>query len=56
MQGSPLKLGDLDKARIQKASSLVILGKYKENDISSHNSQMDADTIFIYKTVKLLNP
>jgi potassium large conductance calcium-activated channel subfamily M alpha protein 1 len=56
MQGSPLKLGDLDKARIQKASSVVILGKYKENDNNSHSSQVDADTIFIYKTVKLLNP
>lgn len=27
MQGSPLKLADLDKVRIQKASSVVILGK-----------------------------
>ena len=42
--------------RIKKASSVVILGKYKENDSSSHSSQVDADTIFIYKTVKLLNP
>jgi len=49
-------LGDLEKAKIQKASSVIILGKYKENDNNGMDSQVDAETIFVYKTVKLMNP
>lgn len=56
MQGNPLKLSDLEKVKIKKASAVVILGKYKEYEKVAHSSQVDADTIFIYKTVKLLNP
>lgn len=54
MLGSPLKLQDLDRACITKANALVILQKNQEDENIS--SMVDADTIFIYKTVKLLNP
>ena len=56
LQGSPLKLSDLDKACVQKAAAVVILSKHSENDDSNNTGMVDADTIFIYKTVKLLNP
>jgi len=55
MQGSPLKLSDLEKACIQKATAVVILSKHSDND-GNNSGMVDADTIFIYKTVKLLNP
>lgn len=54
IQGSPLVQSDLERCCIQKALSLVILSKMNEQDITS--SMVDADTIFIYKTVRLLNP
>lgn len=55
MQGSPLKLSDLEKACIQKATAVVILSKHSDNE-GNNSGMVDADTIFIYKTVKLLNP
>ena len=55
MRGSPLKISDLEKAFIQKASAVVILSKHSDNDTST-TGMVDADTIFIYKTVKLLKP
>ncbi|CAD8066859.1 unnamed protein product [Paramecium sonneborni] len=53
-QGSPLNTDDLKKACIQKASALVILQKSADQEEGISNI-VDADTIFIYKTVKLLN-
>ncbi|CAD8152800.1 unnamed protein product [Paramecium pentaurelia] len=53
-QGSPLNTEDLKKACIQKASALVILQKSADQEEGLSNI-VDADTIFIYKTVKLLN-
>ncbi|CAK75823.1 unnamed protein product (macronuclear) [Paramecium tetraurelia] len=53
-QGSPLNTEDLKKACIQKASALVILQKSADQEDGLSNI-VDADTIFIYKTVKLLN-
>lgn len=56
MQGSPQKLIDLDKACIQKALAVVILSKHTDQDSTSTTSMADADTIFIYKTIKSVNP
>lgn len=55
MQGSPLKLMDLERACIHKAQTVVILSKHSDNE-NTNIGMIDADTIFIYKTVKLLNP
>lgn len=55
MQGSPYKLQDLDKACIQKALAVVILSKHSDQDTNS-TTMADADTIFIYKTIKSCNP
>lgn len=54
LQGSPLNPNDLERASIHSASAVVILSKHSENDLNT--SMVDADTIFIYKTVKLMNP
>ena len=53
MQGSALNPADLEKARITKAKAVIILSKpndYNAN-IKSQN-MMDADVIFMYKTIK----
>lgn len=55
LQGSPLKWQDLEKACIAKAAALVILQKPNDQE-DGISSIVDADTIFIYKTVKHLNP
>ena len=54
LQGSPLKRGDLDRAGIDKAIAAIILSSSKEGDKNSF--MVDADTIFIYKTIKTSNP
>ncbi|KAL4469405.1 hypothetical protein ABPG74_004658 [Tetrahymena malaccensis] len=55
LQGSPLKQEDLERACVKKALALVILSKPREKQ-SDSSGMVDADTIFIYKTVKFLNP
>ncbi|KAL4469404.1 hypothetical protein ABPG74_004657 [Tetrahymena malaccensis] len=55
MLGSPLKQEDLERACVKKALALVILSKPREKQIDN-SGMVDADTIFIYKTVKYMNP
>ncbi len=55
IQGSPLRMNDLERACVSKATALVILSKLSDSDGGSA-SMLDADTIFIYKTVKAMNP
>ena len=52
IRGSALQQGDLEKARVNKASAVIILSKSYEMSSSSmaHNS-LDADAIFMYKTI-----
>ena len=47
MQGDPIKNEDLQKARISKAKSVVILSNYNLDD-----SIIDAESIFIFKAIK----
>jgi potassium large conductance calcium-activated channel subfamily M alpha protein 1 len=54
IQGSPGKPADLNRAGIKNAAAVVILSKVPEAD-SSKNNQVDADSIFVYKTVKHMN-
>ena len=56
IQGNPLKPEDLDRVCLQSALALVILSKKSENDNSQTTTMVDADSIFIYKTVKSQNP
>lgn len=56
MQGSPLKLEDLNQLSIMKALSVVILSKNAEESQHTDGTMADADTIFIYKTIKSRNP
>ncbi|KAL4487940.1 hypothetical protein ABPG72_022800 [Tetrahymena utriculariae] len=55
MLGSPLKQEDLERACVKKALALVILSKPREKQINN-SGMVDADTIFVYKTVKYMNP
>lgn len=52
IKGSALQQGDLQKAQVKKASAVIILSKSYESSSSSfmHNS-LDADAIFMYKTI-----
>lgn len=52
IRGSALQQGDLEKAQVKKASAVIILSKSYESSSSSvmHNS-LDADAIFMYKTI-----
>lgn len=49
-----MKPSDLDRAGIDKAAAVIILSTSKEGD--KNGFMVDADTIFIYKTVKTANP
>ena len=55
IQGSPLKLGDLRRSGIKFAAAVIILSKTSDLDTNNVTNMVDADTIFIYKTVKLMN-
>ena len=55
MRGSPLKVEDLNRLSIHKALSVVILSKNPEQMNNSNATMADADTIFIYKTIKSRN-
>ena len=52
IRGSALQQGDLEKAQVKKASAVIILSKSFESSSGSamHNS-LDADAIFMYKTI-----
>ena len=46
-----MKIPDLERANINTAHSVIILSKHVDQDIAG--GMVDADTIFIYKTMKL---
>ena len=50
IKGSALNPEDLAKARVQKAKAIIILAKNYENN--NNNSMLDADAIFMYKTIE----
>lgn len=54
VQGSPLKVADLQACTIGKAAACIILNSSKEGDKNSFMN--DADTILIYKIIKSLKP
>jgi len=56
MQGSPLDVHDLTRARVQAASKAVIFAK--PHDVSGNSSEAltDADTIFAYSMLRRQNP
>jgi hypothetical protein len=51
VQGSALKPHDLERAGIDHALSVIILSNYRGIE-NLEEGMMDADTIFIYKTMK----
>ena len=56
IRGSALQQGDLEKAKVSKAKAIIILSKSFEmsGGSMSHNS-LDADAIFMYKTIDAHN-
>lgn len=53
MQGSALNPVDLERARITKAKAVIILSKPIDSNSGVKNqSMMDADVIFMYKTIR----
>ena len=58
INGSPLLLDVLRKAKIQKAEKAVILGHdpTQSMDLGIQNEMLDAQSIFIYKAIKKCNP
>ena len=52
IKGSALNPADLDKARVTKAKAIIILAKNYENNNNSGQSMLDADAIFMYKTIE----
>lgn len=55
VKGSPLTKDGLLKANIHYASKCVILGSIEQQENFS-NEMLDAEAIFIYKTIRSLNP
>ena len=52
MQGSALNPADLERARINKAKAVIILAKPNDSGENfKSQSMMDADVIFMYKTM-----
>jgi len=58
INGSPLLLDVLRKAKIQKAEKAVILGHdpTQSTNVGVQNEMLDAQSIFIYKAIKKCNP
>jgi hypothetical protein len=52
IRGSALNPADLERARIRKAKAIIILAKNYENSNSTGESMLDADAIFMYKTIE----
>lgn len=52
IKGSALSLADLDKARVSKAKAIIILSKSYESTGGSVQNNLDADAIFMYKTIE----
>jgi len=52
LKGSALNPADLERARIQKARAIIIIAKTTDGSSSSNRKMMDADAIFMYKTIE----
>lgn len=52
IKGSALSLADLEKARVGKAKAIIILSKSYEMTGGSVQNNLDADAIFMYKTIE----
>jgi hypothetical protein len=50
-----LKINEFEKAGVKKANAVVIFPKAAESEANAQ-SMVDAETIFVYKTAKYLNP
>jgi hypothetical protein len=52
IKGSALNPNDLERARMGKAKAIIILTKSYESNGSSTQNNLDADAIFMYKTIE----
>jgi hypothetical protein len=53
LKGSALNPADLERARIRKARAIIIIAKGSDSSSSSSSRKMlDADAIFMYKTIE----
>lgn len=53
LKGSALNPSDLEKARVNKAKAIIVLAKSYENTSGSGSQNiLDADAIFMYKTIE----
>ena len=52
IRGSALNLVDLERAKVGKAKAVIILSKsYESGGDSMSQNSLDADAIFMYKTI-----
>ena len=56
VNGSPLEQDSLMKANVMNADKAVILGHDPTLMSNLHSEMLDAQSIFIYKAIKRLNP
>lgn len=53
IKGSALQQGDLEKARVNHATAVIILSKsYEQSGSSMAHNSLDADAIFMYKIIE----
>jgi potassium large conductance calcium-activated channel subfamily M alpha protein 1 len=52
IRGSALNPQDLEKAMVSKAKAVIILAKSYENSTTQGQNLLDADAIFMYKTIE----
>ena len=53
IRGSALNLEDLERAKVMKAKAVIILSKsYESGSDSASSNSLDADAIFMYKTIE----
>lgn len=52
IRGSALNPADLERARAGKAKAIIILSKSYESTDGSTQANLDADAIFMYKTIE----
>ena len=52
IRGSALIPADLERARAGKAKAIIILSKSNESSSGSSQNNLDADAIFMYKTIE----
>jgi potassium large conductance calcium-activated channel subfamily M alpha protein 1 len=52
LKGSALNPADLERARIRKARAIIIIAKGSDSSSTSSRKMLDADAIFMYKTIE----